>query len=203
MKKLIALSLCGIFCFANSTLAALNISEVRIELAKLESIKNKKEGFERCKKLIAKIESESAKDSIEYNLWKGVALAKEGHYKSPNPAALGLAKEAKLLLEKAASQDERYMGAIPLNALGILYHRVPRFSFGSNTKAEEYFKRAIAISSSIDTNWRYGEFLIDTGKIPEGIALLKTAIIKADKNKEDDAIKTQIIENLIKSNESK
>jgi Tfp pilus assembly protein PilF len=87
--------------------------------------------------------------------------------------------------------------------LGIIYHRVPKFiSFRDDKKSEEYFKKAVATSSNLDTNWRYGEFLIDTGRKEQGLELLKTALTKLKPTKFDEKIKEKIIQGLIKKYES-
>jgi tetratricopeptide (TPR) repeat protein len=193
-----------VFFYSISANAALDVAKIKLELAKLEIKKDKEEGLKKCEELFSLIEQEeeNGSESAELYTWKGIILAKMAHYNAPAPKALSLAKDARDSLEKAVLIDEKNSGAAALNALGIIYHKVPRFiSFGDNEKSEEYFKRAILISNNLDTNWRYGEFLIDVGKKTEGLKLLKTALSKVDKRKADEKIKAEIIKNLIKKNE--
>lgn len=185
--------------------AALNVPQIKLEMAKLEISKDQKAGLLKCEELMTKLDEEekNGANSAEFYTWKGIVLAKMAHYKAPSPSALNLAKEARENLEKAVLIDEKSSDAAALNALGIIYHRVPRFiSFGSDKKSEEYFKRAIAASNNLDTNWRYGEFLVETGRKDEGLPLLKAALSKIDQKKADEKIKEKIIQQLIKKYES-
>lgn len=205
-KHLLPTVFAVVIFFSFNASAALNVPAIKLELAKLESVKDKDEGLKKCEKLLATIEQEeekTEKESAEIYTWKGIVLAKMGHYKAPNLKALGYAKQARGYLEQAIEMNKGSPDSVALNALGILYHRVPRFiSFGDNDKAEEYFKQAITTSSNLDTNWRYGEFLIEEGKKEEGLKLLTTALSKVDPTKPDEKIKEEIIRGLIKENES-
>lgn len=204
MKSLKLILTLSLLTFTCSKAFALDLPSIKLELAKLESQSDKALGAEKCNDLLVKINQEQKQDSAEFFTWRGIILAKLAHYNAPNPKALGLAKEAKNNLEKAVEIDEKNSDAAALNALGILYHRVPKFiSFGDDKKSEEYFKRAIQVSSNLDTNWRYGEFLIEKGRVEEGLNLLKTAVAKADQKKADEKIKQKIIQELIEKNDSK
>jgi Tfp pilus assembly protein PilF len=197
MKIKIVILFASVLLYSFNANAALNISQIKLELAKLEGFKDKKVGLAKCENLMMQINEEERgdKNSSEFYTWKGIVTAKMAHYQR----SLSLAKEARSLLEKAVAIDEKNSDAAALNALGILYHRVPSLiSFGDDKKSEEYFKRAIALSSNIDTNWRYGEFLIDANKKEEGLKLLKSALLKVNSEKQDDKIKEKIIQELIK-----
>ncbi len=199
MKKIILFTL--VLFYSLSANAALNIPHIKLELAKLEGSKDKNTGLAKCEELMTQINQEDKgdKNSAEFYTWKGIVTAKMAHYRK----SLSLAKETKNLLEKAIIIDEKNSDAAALNALGIMYHRVPRFiSFGDNKKSEEYFKRAISASSNLDTNWRYGEFLMEIGKKEEGLKLLKIALSKASQEKPDEKIKEKIIQEMIRKYES-
>jgi tetratricopeptide (TPR) repeat protein len=199
IKKLLLITFLLTYAFESQ--AAINVSEIKINMANLETLKDKDAGLAKCEELIREIdlaeENEKA-HSAEFYTWKGIVTAKMAQYKK----SLTLAKEARSYLEKSVEIDEKNSDAAALNALGILYHRVPRFiAFGDNKKAEEYFKRAIQISSNVDTNWRYGEFLIDTGKKEKGLELLKAALSKVNPAKSEEKIKAKIIQELVKKYE--
>lgn len=203
ITKFLSVSLV-VFFYSISANAALDLAKIKLELAKLESVKDKDEGFARCEKLMAQLDEsgEEEKNPATYYTWEGIVVAKMAHYKAPAISALSLAKDARRSLEKAVELDETNSNAAALNALGIIYHRVPRFiSFGNDKKSEEYFKRANAVSSNLDTNWRYGEFLVEEGRKEEGLKLLKLALSKANSSKADEVIKAKIIRDLIKENE--
>lgn len=195
--KILAIS-AFVLMFSFNASAALNMPHIKFELAKLEGSKDKKIGISKCEELMAQIDRDGEKNSAEFYTWKGIVTAKMAHYQK----SLSLAKEARSLLERAVAIDEKNSDAAALNALGLMYHRVPRFiSFRDDAKSEAYFKQAVATSSNLDTNWRYGEFLIETGKKDEGLKLLKTALLKSDPKKQDEQIKEKIVLELIKNNE--
>ena len=188
--------------FSCNAHAALDLPKIKLEMAKLEGSKDKKVGLAKCDELMKEIEEKEVtnkENPAEVYTWKGIVVAKMAHYKK----SLSLAKEAKSYLEKAVEIDEKNSDAAALNALGIMYHRVPRFiSFGDNKKSEEYFQRAVKVSSNLDTNWRYGEFLLEAGKKEEGLQHLKTALSQVNPAEEDKKIKAKIIQELIKKYEA-
>ena len=111
--------------------------------------------------------------------------------------------EARALLDKAIAIDPKANEAAGLNALGILYHKVPIWpiSFGNNKKARAYFEQALSVSSNLDTNFRMGEFLIDMGEREKGVSHLKTALALPDRlGRPEDVWKRKSIEALIQKN---
>jgi tetratricopeptide (TPR) repeat protein len=190
-----------LLAISSNSYAALDLPKIKLELAKLEGSKDKKVGLAKCDELIKEIDIEmnsEKKNLAEVYTWKGIVVAKMAHYNK----SLSLAKDAKSYLEKAIEIDEKNSDAAALNALGIMYHRVPRFiSFGDDKKSEEYFKRAVQVSSNLDTNWRYGEFLLETGRKEQGLEHLKTALSQVNPAEEDKKIKAKIIQELIKKYE--
>ena len=133
-------------------------------------------------------------------VWKGIILSARA--KHVGISALALVDEARGLLEKAVALDPQACEAAGLNALGMLYHKVPIWpiSFGNNKKARLYFKQALAASSNLDTNFRMGEFLIDVGEKEEGVRYLKTAFASPDRGRPEDVWKRKDIEALIQKN---
>jgi tetratricopeptide (TPR) repeat protein len=99
-------------------------------------------------------------------VWEGIILstyagAKEGF------GALSLAQQARARLEKALQLDANALNGSVYTSLGALYHKVPGFplGFGDDKKARQYLEKAIALNpDGIDSNYFYGEYLLDTGK---------------------------------------
>ena len=133
-------------------------------------------------------------------VWKGIILSARA--KHVGISALALVDEARGILEKAVALDPQACEAAGLNALGMLYHKVPMWpiSFGNNKKARTYFKQALAASSNLDTNFRMGEFLIDVGEKEEGLRHLKTALASPDRGRPEDVWKRKDVEALIQKN---
>jgi len=133
-------------------------------------------------------------------IWKGIALAARAKYQGVS--ALALVREARDLLEQSIQLDPAASDAAAYNALAILYHKVPGWpiSFGSNKKARDYFEKAIAISSNLDTCFRYGEFLLDIGEKEEGLRYLKRAAEFPERaGRPEDVFKRKMIADLMQT----
>ncbi len=95
-------------------------------------------------------------------VWHAVVLstlAKD----SGNMTGLGLAKQAKRLLEQAESIDSTVLDGALYTVLGSLYYQVPGFplGFGDAEKAERHLLKALDVNpDSIDANFYYAEFLL-------------------------------------------
>jgi len=74
------------------------------------------------------------------------------------------AKAARDRLHQAESMDATALSGGIYASLGALYSKVPGgfLGFGDDALAEDYFKKALEIdATNIDTNYFYGEFLLD------------------------------------------
>jgi len=73
--------------------------------------------------------------------------------------------------------------ALHTQVLGTLYYKAPGFpiGFGSNKKADQHLKKALEINpDGIDSNYFYGDFLIDRKRYSEAIVALNKAKAAAD-----------------------
>lgn len=134
----------------------------------------------------------------EAYIWKAICLAAQAKHKGLS--ALSNVKVAKELLEKAISIDPNAVEGAAYNTLGILYYKVPGWpiGFGDDALAESNFKKALSISSNLDTNFRYGEFLLDQGKKADALIYLQKALTFPDRaNRQEDALKKKEIEMVI------
>jgi tetratricopeptide (TPR) repeat protein len=98
-------------------------------------------------------------------IWEGIVLSTAAGVKG-GLGALGLAKQARARLDAALAIDAQALQGSAYTSLGTLYHKVPGFpiGFGSDKKAREYLEKALAINpAGIDSNYFYGEFLLDEG----------------------------------------
>jgi tetratricopeptide (TPR) repeat protein len=111
-------------------------------------------------------------------VWEGVIVSSEAQYANMF-SALGFAKEARAIFEKAGRLDFRALhGAIP-TSLGVLYYKVPGFpiGFGDNEKARQYLEQGLQIDpDGLDANYFYGEFLFDRGDYRKAAAALTQAL---------------------------
>jgi cytochrome c-type biogenesis protein CcmH/NrfG len=122
--------------------------------------------------------SDAFPDRAEPLVWEGIIVSTLAGVKG-GLGALGLAKQAKSLYEGAMKIEPGVLEGSAYNSLGVLYYKVPGWplGFGDKAKAQELLQKAIAVNPrGIDTNYFYGEFLIETGKPSEAVAYLERAI---------------------------
>lgn len=116
-------------------------------------------------------------------IWQGI-IASSYADAHGGLGALGAAKKARALFEKAISIDERALDGSALASLGVLYSKVPGFpvGFGDERKARALLEKAVAVNpQGIDSNFFLGEFLAGHGDKPAGIRHLQVAIAAPDR----------------------
>lgn len=112
-------------------------------------------------------------------VWEAIITATEAGAKG-GMGALGLAKDAKALLEQAEKINPNALddGSV-YTSLGSLYAQVPGFpiGFGDPKKARHYLELAVAAHpDSIDANYFYGDFLVRQGDNAGAVRALKHAL---------------------------
>lgn len=174
---------------SNASAADLNSGIKKIQddwaIAKYNS-KEKKEivaGLEACASEAHEL-SQAFPQSAEAVIWEGICLSSQGEYLKMT--ALPKVKAAKALFEKALTMNDKALSGASYTNLGVLYHRVPGWpiGFGDSKKADENFKKAIAIApSDIDANYFYGMFLISEDRYDEAEKHLKLAEVAPSRNR--------------------
>ncbi len=104
--------------------------------------------------------------SAEALVWNAIVLSTLAEKKG-GLGALGLVKQARAKLEQAEAIDPAVLGGSVYASLGSLYSKVPGWpiGFGSDKKAEQYFKKALAINpQGLDINYFFAEYLVEQGK---------------------------------------
>lgn len=137
-------------------------------------------------------------DRAEPYVWKGIALSAQAKHKGIS--ALSSVRQARRDLERAIAIDPAAADGAAYNALAMLYAKVPSWpiAFGNDKKAEEYFHKALAVSSNLDTNYRFGEFLAEHGRTEEGLRYLQKALAFSDRpGRKEESLKKQEIAALI------
>lgn len=111
--------------------------------------------------------------------------------------ALGAAKQARKVLERAVEIDPEGHEGSAYVTLGALYDRAPGWpvAFGDSEVAEQMFQRALEIRpDGMDVNYYYAAFLADEGRNAEAIEHARRAeqgTPRADRQASDKALKTQ------------
>jgi hypothetical protein len=120
----------------------------------------------------AKLLEETANASRQYPkdmgliFWQAVVKASHADHQDP-VSALQSVHEVRSLLTKVITVDPKTVDGSAYVVLGTLYHKVPAWpvAFGDDIEAEKMLKMALTISpNGIDSNFYYGEFLIDKGQ---------------------------------------
>ncbi|WP_299183350.1 tetratricopeptide repeat protein [uncultured Neptuniibacter sp.] len=114
----------------------------------------------------------------EILIWRAIILSTYAGEKG-GLGALGLVKEAKLLLEQSIELDPTALDGSAYTSLGSLYYQVPGWpiGFGSDKKARTYLQKALKINpDGIDSNFFYGDFLIEQNDKAQAKTVLQHAL---------------------------
>ena len=82
-------------------------------------------------------------------------------------------------MEEAIKLNDKALDGSAYTSLATLYAKVPGWpiGFGDKAKAEEYFKKSLAINpEGIDPNFFYGEYLADQDRGAEARPYLEKAL---------------------------
>lgn len=94
-------------------------------------------------------------------IWSAIITASEAGLRG-GLGGLGLAREAKRLLEQAEAINPRALNGAALTSLGSLYAQVPGapIGFGNRARARAYLQRALALApNDVDANYFMGDLL--------------------------------------------
>jgi len=111
-------------------------------------------------------------------IWNGIITASEAGLRG-GLTGLGLARDARTLLERAEAIDPRALNGAALTSLGSLYAQVPGapIGFGNRQRAHAYLQRALAIApNDIDANYFMGDLLNREHDYPAAARALEHAI---------------------------
>lgn len=146
-------------------------------IAKYQTPKNKQiPDFE---KLIHKAEILNQKYPHQPSImvWYATILSSYASLKG-GISVLPKVKKARALLEEAIHLNNQVENGFAQGVLGALYARVPGWpiAFGSKEKARSHLQMAIQINpQGIDSNYYYGDFLVDVGEYQEAKQHLEIA----------------------------
>ena len=119
---------------------------------------------------------------IEAQIWHGIIISEQASMASENGSpfkAMGFAKQARDILEKAEKVDPVTLDAGAPTSLGVLYYRVPGFpiGFGDKAKARQLLQEAVADApNGLDANYFYGDFLFEQHEYATAEKVLRHAL---------------------------
>lgn len=113
-------------------------------------------------------------------------------------SALGYVKQARESLLQAIKLDPHAMEGSALVILGNLYYRLPGWpiSFGDDDRAREYLQMALKLfPDRLDTNYFYGDFLLEQGDFKNALTYLERAekaAVRPDSQQSDIKLKQEL-----------
>lgn len=117
--------------------------------------------------------------------------------------ALGYVKQAQESLIKAIAFNARALEGSALVILGNLYYRLPGWplSFGDDELARKYLGKALELfPDELDTNYFYGDFLLDQGDFTNALRYLEKAdkaTVRPDSRLSDLKLKQELKQALV------
>lgn len=140
-------------------------------------------------------------------IWEGIINATYARAKG-GIGALKFAEKARDLLLASEKANPNALQGAAYTSLGSLFYKVPGWpiGFGDKKKAKAYLEKALKINpSGIDSNYFYGDYLLEQGQYAKAIEYFKKAQAAAPRvGREDaDAGRKGEIEEGLKKAESK
>ncbi|SHK36259.1 TRAP transporter TatT component family protein [Halomonas caseinilytica] len=135
-------------------------------------------------------------DASDVLVWQGIILASLAR-EVGGLDALGPAKEARRVLERAIELDPEGHHGSAYVTLGALYARAPGWpvAFGDDDTAERMFERALEIRpKGIDVNYYYAAFLADEGRDQQALTHARRALegqAREERQASDEALRRQ------------
>lgn len=117
-------------------------------------------------------------DSAEAYIWDGIVTSERASMASMF-SALGLAKRARDLLQKAYEMNPAALDGGAATSLGVLYYRVPGFpiGFGDKKKARALLEEGYRIApQNLDAQYFYGDFLVGEHEYGRAREILQAAL---------------------------
>ncbi len=130
--------------------------------------------------LIAQAESTvvAHPDDAAVLIWQGIIMSTYAG-KAGGLSALKWVKAARASLEQAMKIDDNALDGSAYTSLGALYYQVPGWpvAFGSDKKARELLEQAVSMNpDGIDSNYFYGDFLVDQAEYAKARDVLLKAL---------------------------
>lgn len=164
------LFLIALFCFPLAYAASTDqtVEALRKEWAVIKYQTPKKQQIAKFEALIKKAEmvNQQHPNDADVLLWHGTILSTYSSVRG-GLGALPFVKEARTLLERSIQLNGSGDNGFAQGVLGAVYARVPGWpiAFGSTQKAREYLETAIRLNpNGLDSNYYYGDFLVDEGE---------------------------------------
>ena len=117
-------------------------------------------------------------DRAPYLVWEGIIRSTYAGAKG-GLGALGECTKARALFEKSIALDPQALSGSAYTSLGSLYYQVPGWpvGFGDDDKAGELLAKGLALNpDGIDSNYFYGDYLLEEGEYEKALAAFQKAL---------------------------
>lgn len=124
-----------------------------------------------------------------YLIWEAIIRSTYAGAKG-GLGALDQVKQAKKLLEQAIKIDPAAMNGSAYTSLGSLYYQVPGWpvGFGDDKKAKELLLKGLSYNpDGIDSNYFYGDYLLEQKDYQQAIAAFEKALKAAPRTGRESA----------------
>ena len=121
---------------------------------------------------------EANPSKASYLIWEGIVRSTYAGAKG-GLGALGEVKQAKVLFEDAIRIDPAALDGSAYTSLGSLYYQVPGWplGFGDDDEADRMLKKGLELNpEGIDSNFFYGDYLLEEKKYPQALAAFEKAL---------------------------
>lgn len=129
--------------------------------------------------LVAEAEQlRAANTSAPYLIWEAIIRSTYAGAKG-GLGALDQVKQSKKLLEQAIEIDAAAMNGSAYTSLGSLYYQVPGWpvGFGDDKKAKEMLLKGLSYNpDGIDSNYFYGDYLLEQKQYQQAVAAFEKAL---------------------------
>jgi tetratricopeptide (TPR) repeat protein len=120
----------------------------------------------------------AAHKTAPFLIWEGIIRSTYAGAKG-GLGALDQVKQAKKLFERAIKLDPAAMDGSAYTSLGSLYYQVPGWpvGFGDDDKAKEMLLKGLNYNpDGIDSNYFYGDYLLDQKEYQHAVAAFEKAL---------------------------
>lgn len=177
--KLIALLVLAIATFSSYADETSDIQQLQTRWAEIKYATAEAQQEKAFAALVSEAQQlTAANKSAPYLIWEGIIRSTYAGAKG-GLGALDQVKQAKKLFEQAIKLQPDAMQGSAYTSLGSLYYQVPGWpvGFGDSKKAKEMLLKGLSYNpDGIDSNYFYGDYLLEENQYQQAIAAFEKAL---------------------------
>lgn len=203
-QLLLSLSVC-LFAWHAFAAPAEEIVKLRTDWAKAKYETPRNQQLAALERVISEADALNSKypNDPQVMVWYATALSSFAQVKG-GVGVLPRVKKARSLLEEALTKQPRVENGFGFGVIGAMYARVPGWpvAFGDKKKARKFLETYLKIDpKGSDSNYYYGDFLVDIGEYEAGrkhLEIAQNAPIRKGYEIQDKGRKSEIAASLAK-----